>query len=100
MVIAVGVLVDADSAMKASNCGGCITKRQLDSGQSEENHGDGDVVRAEDPPGVGEGLLVQRKGPAQVAGRLVGAGQVVPGGEGVRICLLYTSPSPRDRTRS
>lgn len=77
MVVAVGVLVDADSAMKASNGGGCITKRQLDSGQSEENHGDGDVVRAEDPPAVGEGPFVQRNGPAQVAGRPVGAGQVV-----------------------
>src|SRR5664280_3169 len=97
MVIAVGVLVDADSALNASNGGSCITKRQLDSGQSKENHGDGDVVRAEDPPGVGEGLFVQRNGPAQVAARLVGVGQVVRRGQGVRVVRVSGWSGPRIR---
>jgi hypothetical protein len=36
------------------------------------------VVGAEDTLGVGEGLLVERDGPAEVPGRLVSAGEVVP----------------------
>ena len=40
------------------------------------------MVPAEDPCGVGEGLLEQRDGPAQVPGCVVGGGKVVAGGQG------------------
>ena len=43
------------------------------------------MVGAEDAARVGEGLLVQRDGPVEVAGRLVGVGEVVAGGQGVGV---------------
>ena len=43
------------------------------------------MVGAEDPLAVGEGLLVQGDGPVQLPGRLVGAGEVVAGGQGVGV---------------
>jgi hypothetical protein len=43
------------------------------------------VDGAEDPLRVGEGLLEQGDGAAQVPGRLVGGGEVVSGGEGVGV---------------
>ena len=45
------------------------------------------VVLAEDPHAVGEGLLVQGDGPAQVPRSLVGGGEVVAGGQGVGVVL-------------
>ena len=43
------------------------------------------VVGAHHPHAVGQGLLVQRDGPAQVPRRLVGAGEVVPRDQGVGV---------------
>ena len=43
------------------------------------------MVGAQHPHAVGQGLLVQRDGPAQVPRRLVGAGEVVPRGQGVGV---------------
>ncbi len=45
------------------------------------------VVLAEDAHKIGEGLLVQRDGPAQVPRVLVGVGEVVAGGEGLGVVL-------------
>jgi hypothetical protein len=45
------------------------------------------VVLAEDPPAVGEGLLVQGDGPAQVPRPLVGSGEVGAAGQGVGMVL-------------
>jgi len=41
------------------------------------------VVLAEDPHAVGEDLLVQGDGPAQVPRQFVGAGEVVAGAQGL-----------------
>ena len=43
------------------------------------------VVGAQDPLAVGQGLLVQRDGPAQVPRRLPGVGEVVPRGQGLGV---------------
>jgi hypothetical protein len=51
------------------------------------------VVGAEDPDAVGEGLLVQGDGPAQVPGVLVGADEVVAGGQGVGV-VVAEDPLP------
>ena len=43
------------------------------------------VVPAEDPRALGEGLLEQRDGPAQVPRRLVGGGELAAGGQGLGV---------------
>ena len=43
------------------------------------------MIGAQDPLPVGECLLIDRDGPTEVPGRLVGEGQVVAGGEGVGV---------------
>ena len=50
------------------------------------------MVLAEHPPPVGEGLLVQRDGPAQIPRLLVGVGEVVAGGQRVRVVLAQHPP--------
>ncbi len=51
------------------------------------------VVLAEDAHKIGEGLLVQRDGPAQVPRVLVGVGEVVAGAQGVGV-VLAQDPLP------
>ena len=45
------------------------------------------VVLAQHPDRLGEGLLVQRDGPAQVSRRLVGVREVAAGGQRGRVVL-------------
>ena len=51
------------------------------------------MVVAEDPLPVGEGLLEQRDGPAQVPRRVVGVGEVVAGGQGLGV-VVAEDPLP------
>jgi hypothetical protein len=51
------------------------------------------VVLAQDAHKIGEGLLEQRDGPAQVPRVLVGGGEVVAGGQGVGV-VLAQDPLP------
>ncbi len=50
------------------------------------------MVRAEHPPPVGQGLLEQRDRLTDPPRRLVGAGEVVPGGQGVRMVRAEHPP--------
>jgi len=58
------------------------------------------VVGTEDPAPVGEGLFVERDRPAQVAGPLVGAGEVATAGQGTSASCRLRVPAilaPRRR---
>ena len=81
-------------------------------GCEDEVHGVPDVLGTGDKPVV-QGLLFSRTESTEGRGYKVLVVQVLPGedvvpedadlqvsGMGDSVCLLYTSPSPRDRTRS
>ena len=77
------------------------TSDQLALGELAINTNDGKLYLEKDPNGVGIGTTVVCVNPFNVGvGSLSYDINFTAGDVGIGTCLLYTSPSPRDRTRS